>query len=635
MSQLHVPQTTGNAEPLPSAAPSASVPVDGSARDRPFAERPESLVELLAASVQKHAGRSLFASKHDGRWVETTYRDFGERVDALRAALSALGVGAGDRVGIIACNRVEWAVAAYATYGLRAAFVPMYEAQHESEWAFIIRDSGLKLLFVTDQALRTRVERIRTSTPTLEHVVVLSETDAEPTYASLVKRGAAAPVAVSRPFPTDIATVLYTSGTTGEPKGVLLSHGNVLANLLTLREVMAAAEEHPEEQRSLAFLPWAHAFGHTSELHAAISTGSSMAIAESIDKIVDNLQEIRPTILVAVPRVFLRVYNNALHLIGRKPAPVRWLFERGLEAAKKKNRGERLRLMEAVVLAVANRIVFARVRARLGGRLKYAVSGAAALSRDVGEFIDAIGIVVYEGYGLTETSPIATANVPGQRKLGSVGRPIPGVRIEIDRTSASDARHGEIIIYGPNVMQGYENRPADTQAVFTPDGGFRTGDMGYLDDDGYLFITGRIKEQYKLANGKYVVPTPLEERLKVSPFIANVMVYGENRTHNVALIVPDLAVLREWAEEAGLAVSDTRALLADQRVRTKLGLELDRLSGEFRGYERIKAFALLSEDFTQENRLLTPSLKLKRENVIERFRDELTELYADAVDLAH
>jgi long-chain acyl-CoA synthetase len=344
-----------------------------------------------------------------------------------------------------------------------------------------------------------------------------------------------------------------------------------------------------------------------------------MAIAESVDKIVDNLQEIRPTILVAVPRVFLRVYNSAKQLVGRKPAPVRWLFERGLEAAKKKNRGERLRRGEAWVLAVADRIVFSRVRARLGGRLKYAVSGAAALSRDVAEFVDAIGIMVYEGYGLTETSPIATANVPGQRKLGSVGRPIPGVRVEIDRSSTSDSPHGEIVIYGPNVMQGYENRPRETQAVFTPDGGFRTGDMGYLDDDGYLFITGRIKEQYKLANGKYVVPTPLEERLKVSPFIANVMIYGENQPHNVALIVPDLQVLRDWAQDAGLPTAETRSLLADQRVRAKIGHELERLSDEFKGYERIKAFSLLSDDFTQGNGLLTPSLKLKRRNVIERY----------------
>jgi long-chain acyl-CoA synthetase len=627
---MHGSTTTESVTSAPSPSGSSSVSDNPSDREQPLAEQSESLVDLLAASVQKHAARTLFVTKQDGRWVETTYREFCEQVDALRAALSLLGVGPGDRVGIIAGNRVEWAVAAYASYGLRAAFVPMYEAQHESEWAFIIRDAGLKVLFVADMDLRARVERISASTPTLQHVVVLSDTDAAPSYTSLLKRGAAAPVAPLHPVRTDVAAVLYTSGTTGEPKGVVLTHGNLVANLLALRGVMAEAEEHPEEHRSLAFLPWAHAFGHTSELHASICAGASMAIAESVDKIVDNLQEIKPTILVAVPRVFQRVYNSAFQLIAKKPAPVRWLFERGLEAAKKKNRGERLAFKEALILSIADRIVFARVRARLGGRLKYAVSGAAALSRDVAEFIDAIGIVVYEGYGLTETSPIATANVPGQRKLGSVGRPIPGVRIDIDYSSTNAAEHGEIVIYGPNVMQGYEKRPGETAAVFTSDGGFRTGDMGYLDEDGYLFITGRIKEQYKLANGKYVVPTPLEERLKVSPFIANVMVYGENRTHNVALVVPDLVALGAWALEAGLAASETHTLLADERVRTKIARELERLSSEFKGYERIRAFALLSEDFTFENQLLTPSLKLKRKNVIERFRNELTKLYAGA-----
>jgi long-chain acyl-CoA synthetase len=352
-----------------------------------------------------------------------------------------------------------------------------------------------------------------------------------------------------------------------------------------------------------------------------------MAIAESIDKIVENIQEVRPSVLVAVPRVFLRVYNGALHLVARKPAPVRWLFRRGLEAAKKKNRGEPLQRGEAWVLRIADRIVFSRIRGRLGGRLKYAISGAAALSREVAEFVDAIGIVVYEGYGLTETSPIATANVPGQRKLGSVGRPIPGVRVVIERAPTADSGHGEIVVYGDNVMCGYHNREADTRAVFTQDGGFRTGDLGYLDEDGYLFITGRLKEQYKLANGKYVVPSPLEEQLKVSPFIANALVYGENQPHNVALIVLEPAFLREWASEVGLDEKSLEALTRHPKVTEKIRAELDRLSTAFKGYERIRSFRLLAEDFTQENGLLTPSLKLKRRNVIDRYRTELQELY--------
>jgi long-chain acyl-CoA synthetase len=357
--------------------------------------------------------------------------------------------------------------------------------------------------------------------------------------------------------------------------------------------------------------------------------GASMAIAESTDKIVENLAEVRPTVLVAVPRVFLRIYNGAMTLVAKKRAPVRWLFRHGLAASKKKRRGERLTAAETLVYHLADALVFSRIRGRLGGHLKYALSGAAALPIEVAEFVDAVGVTVYEGYGLTETSPIVTANVPGRRKLGSAGRPLPGVRILIDRSAASDAPHGEIVVYGPNVMLRYHRREGETRAVLTTDGALRTGDLGYLDGDGYLFITGRIKEQYKLANGKYVIPSLLEERLKVSPFIANVMIFGDDRPHNVALIVPDATYLAPWAVGAGLRARSIEELVREPRVRAAIGEEIERLTRDAKGYERIRAFALIAEDFTQDNGLLTPSLKLKRRNVVERWRGEIVRLYGE------
>jgi long-chain acyl-CoA synthetase len=308
---------------------------------------------------------------------------------------------------------------------------------------------------------------------------------------------------------------------------------------------------------------------------------------------------------------------------------VRWLFRRGLDAAKKKRRGETLSARETFLFRLADTIIFRRVRARLGGRLKYTLSGAAALPLDVAEFVDAVGITVYEGYGLTEASPIATANVPGHRKLGSVGRPLPGVHIVIDNSIPSSSPHGEIVVYGPNVMRGYHERDQETRDAITPDGGLRTGDMGYLDEDGYLFITGRIKEQYKLANGKYVVPSLLEERLKVSPFIANVLVYVENQPHNVALIVPDAAFLTAWARRAGLGDAGIETLVRDPRVRAKIREEIQTLTLDAKGYERIQAFTLVTQDFTQENGMLTPSQKVKRKNVVERWQSELLGLYAE------
>ncbi len=409
-----------------------------------------------------------------------------------------------------------------------------------------------------------------------------------------------------------MASLLYTSGTTSDPKGVVLTHGNILSNVRAVLEVIPIGSQHC----SLSFLPWAHAFGHTCELHTALAAGATIAIAESIEQLPTNLIEVRPTVLVAVPRVFQRVFIGFQALMAKKPAPLRWLVARALAAARRRRAGEKLGLIDRLWFSLADRLVFVRARARVGGRLQLAISGAAALDREVAELIDGIGINIYEGYGLTETSPIVAANVPGHRKLGSVGRPIPGVRVTIDRAArasdtagSSDDTDGEIVVHGPNVMRGYHDRPAENQAARTADGGLRTGDLGHLDADGYLYVTGRIKEQYKLDNGKYVSPAPLEEQLKLSPLIANVLIHGHNRPHNVALVVPSPAVAGH----------------ADAHVRIRA--EIDRLSAGWKAFERVIAFALIDEDFTQANDMLTPSQKIKRRNVVQRHEALLDALY--------
>ena len=274
-------------------------------------------------------------------------------------------------------------------------------------------------------------------------------------------------------------------------------------------------------------------------------------------------------------------------------------------------------------------MVFSKIRDKFGGRLNYAFSGGSALSKDVAEFIDALGITVYEGYGLTETSPIATANRPGAHRIGSVGQPIPGVKIVIDKSKAEDGKQGEIMVYGPNVMVGYYNRDQENKEVFTEDGGFRTGDLGYVDDDGFLYITGRIKEQYKLENGKYVAPAPLEEQLKLSPFIVNAMVYGDNRLFNVALIVPDLDAVRKWAKEQGISADSDEKLLEGARVKEMIQAEVDKASASFKGFERIKKVTLTAEDFTTQNGMLTPSLKVKRREVWKKHGPQIEALYGD------
>lgn len=586
------------------------------------AARFTNLVELCERSCETFAARPLFGVKTgDDAWSWLTYAEFHAQVAAARGGLAALGVRAGDTVAIVADNRVEWAAACYATYGCGAAYVPMYQAQHASEWQFILRDCGARVVLAATDAAVTKLRAMQAELPALEHVVALDAPASQPdSWGALLAKGRAHPVSPASPAPRDTAGLIYTSGTTGMPKGVILSHANITSNINAIHEIFTFSPD----DRSLAFLPWAHSFGQTCELHGLVSMGCSTAINDDVKNLIANLAAVKPTVLFAVPRIFNRIYAGVQAQIAARPAPIQWLFASGIDAAIRRGRGESLGVADRVLLALADRLIFATVRARFGGRLRYAVSGSAALAREVADFIDALGITVYEGYGLTETSPIATANHPGARKLGSVGRPIPGVRIEIDSSATAGGPEGEVIVHGPNVMQGYHERPEETAAALRPDGALRTGDLGRLDDDGFLWITGRIKEQYKLENGKYVVPAAIEEKLKLSPFVANVFVYGDNRPHNVALVVPDPDALRRWAEEHQHTLDD---VARDERVAELLRRELEAHSGDIKGYERIKAFAVVTDDFTTENGLLTPSLKLKRRKVMERYGDDIARLY--------
>jgi long-chain acyl-CoA synthetase len=584
----------------------------------------QSLSDLLDRSAAKFARRPAFLRKVHGEWRATTYGEFAATVEDLRAGLAALGVARGDRVAIISKNSLEWAAIAYATYGLGAVLVPMYESQRESDWSFIVRDSGAKVLFASTLAIFSQVSGFSAAAPKLRHVACLAGS-----YAAIVQDGSRRPRVRVKPAPDDPAALLYTSGTTGEPKGVVLSHRNVLSNVLALRTIIEQTIERPEEHRSLSFLPWAHAFGHTVELHVMVAGGACIAIAEAVEKVVDDIREVRPTVLVAVPMVFLRIHAGVGRLMASRPRFVRWLFESGVRLSLRRSRGEALSLAERVLLAAADALVFSRIRARFGGRLRFAICGAAALPREAAEFVDAIGIEVYEGYGLTEASPIVSANTPGCRRAGSVGRALPGVRIEIDRSASTDPASGEIVVYGPNVMTGYHEREQENELVFTREHGLRTGDLGYLDADDYLYVTGRIKERYKLSNGKYVVPSLIEDKLRLSPLIDNVMVCGSDKPCNVALVAPDSAAVEGFAASRGLTAESPEALLRHPEVRAEFTREIERLCAELKGYERVRAFAFVPEPFSQENGTLTPSLKLRRSEITERWSRLLAELYLE------
>jgi long-chain acyl-CoA synthetase len=581
------------------------------------------LVSMWERITTRYAERPLFGEKRASGWVWKTYGEVAEHVQAFRAALAARGVGPGDRVALISDNRLEWAVVVHATLGLGAAYVPMYESQTRDDWSFILRDSGAKVVFGAKRDIVRALDEAKPGLPALQHVCGF-ELDAsdERSFAAMLRTGRAAPaVATAKVSPDDAAGFVYTSGTTGEPKGVVLTHKNFCANINALTPLFPLTSE----DRSLAFLPWAHAFGQTAEFYMLPALGCAVAINDEVPKLVGNLPDLKPTVLIAVPRIFNRIYDGVNQQMRDKPKAIQALFHAGIRAATRRSRGSQLGFGESLTLKLADKLIFKKVRQRFGGRLRLVVSGSAALSKEVAEFIDALGIDVHEGYGLTETAPVVSVNTPEHRKIGSVGKALPNVRLVIDHQVTGDAKNGEIVVYGDNVMRGYHNHPEEDAKIFTGDRGLRTGDMGYVDEDGSLFITGRIKEQYKLENGKYVVPSPLEEDLKLSPYIGNVMLHGANKPHNVALVVLNQVNLAKWAEREGVTLGDPTT---NPRVRELIKSELELHSKDFRGYERPKGFALITDDFTVENGMLTPKMSVRRNQVLKRYQATFDKLYA-------
>jgi len=584
------------------------------------------LPDLLARSVRLFGPREVLGTRTGRHFAWIHYRDLQRLVDQARSGLFARGVKAGDRVAIVANNRVEWAVLAFAVHALGGVYVPMYEAQAASEWEFILSDAQAKLAFAAGASAASTLREMRARLPKLEAVLAL-DVGGDDSYEDLLATGAAEPServsGATGPKPEDLATLIYTSGTTGLPKGVMLSHQNITSNVVGASQRF----DFGPSDRSLAFLPWAHAFGQTAELYSLLYVGASMAICDDTSQLTNLLGRVRPTVLIAVPRVFNRVYEGVQKQLAARPAVLRKFLAYGMAAAAKIRRGGSPSWAERSAVRLSDRLLFAKVRERMGGRLRFVVCGSAALSPKVAEFIDALGIDVFEGYGLTEASPVVSANYPGHHKIGSVGPAFPGVTITIDRAVTGDERIGEILVSGDNVMLGYQQRPDETAAVLTPERALRTGDMGYVDADGFLYITGRIKEQYKLENGKYVVPSPLEEQLKLSPFVLSVMLYGDSKPYNVALVVPDQAALGAWAQTQGRRLEHP---LRDPEVKRLLLAELASQAQGFKGYEKPRDLLLIGEDFTQENGLLTPSLKVKRKKVLEKYGPALEALYRTA-----
>ncbi len=589
-------------------------------------EYPTNLVDVLEDTVKKFPNSKSIGEKNEkGEYEFITYKEQGERIDNLRGGLAQLGVGKDDSVGLIINNSIEWPIIAFATYGRGGRLVPMYEKELEKVWKYIVQDSGVKVLFVVNDEVYNKVKHYVEEIETLEKIVIIRGKN-ENSMAAVENMGKENPVESIKPHYNDIAGLIYTSGTTGEPKGVLLSHGNFTTN------VQAAFKAFPdldENTSTLSILPWAHSFGQTGELYLGVYTGASAGIMESVDTIVDDMSIIKPTVLVAVPRVFNKVYAGIHNMMAEKGGIAEKLFYMAKAEAKKKRETGK----SGIKLKLLDKIIFQKIRDKFGGRLKHAVTGSAAMNPEIAQFFIDIGIPTYDCYGLTETTPALTMNCPAGNRLGTVGRAIDKVTVVIDKSLAGeDSEDGEIICYGPNVMQGYHNKPEQTAGVMVEHPelgvGFRTGDRGRLDEDGYLYITGRFKEEYKLENGKYVHPASLEEEIKLNSYVANAFVYGAGKAYNVCLIVPDFEAIGKYAKTIGITSTDPEHLIKEKQIQEFLESDItNQLKGSYGGYEIPKKLLLISEEFSLDNGMLTQTMKLKRRNVIERYGEQLESLY--------
>ncbi len=573
-------------------------------------------------------------AKRGGRWVGLGYRDLAERVRDLSVGLLELGLRRGDRVAILSENRPEWAVADYACLTARCADVPIYPTLPARQVEYILRDSGAVALLVSSAAQLEKVLGVRDRLPALRHIVAFDAAAADGVlvlpFDQVLERGRAArdrhpdwhALALAA-APDDLATLIYTSGTTGDPKGVMLSHGNIASNVTTCVELFSFTAE----DECLSFLPLSHIFermfGHYCMFHA----GVVINYAESIDTVPANMLEIRPHLMASVPRLYEKIHARVLDSVRASP-PLRkrifaWGREVGERWAEATIAGRPVPAGLRLQRAVADRLVFAKLRGRTGGRIRFFISGGAPLSPDIARFFYAAGLPILEGYGLTETSPVMAVNTFRHHRLGTVGRAIPGVEIRI-------APDGEIVTRGPNVMCGYFNKPEATADAIDEEGWFHTGDIGLIDADGFLSITDRKKDLIVTAGGKNIAPQPIENLAKSSKFVSTAVMIGDRRPFPIMLVVPNAAQVKGWAGHKGLPDGDLEELLGHPDVRQKIEREVRMTLRDLAQFEMPKKLLILAQDFSVEAGELTPTLKVRRRIVEDRHRAAIEALYSEA-----
>lgn len=600
----------------------------------PSGVRPPELTipAMFRRTVGRYGERTALLHKAGGKWLPITYAELETQVVQLALGLAELGLTGGDRLALLAENRPEWATTDLAVVSLGAVNVPLYATLPAPQVEYILSDSGAQMLMVSGQKQLDKALEIQGRLPNLRCIITMDRLP-EPVegviaFADVVARGAAHPGGreefarrAEAVGPGDLATIIYTSGTTGEPKGAMLTHDNFTSNA---QSVETFVEVGPDDL-FLSFLPLSHVFERMAGHYLPLSAGSSVAYAESVFTVQSNMVEVRPTVMASVPRLYESIHSRLLDGIAKRPEKERklaeWALRVGWQYHSKRVEGKSAGLVASLQHMVADRLVLHKLREKVtGGRLRFFISGGAPLPVQTAEFITSMGLHVLEGYGLTETSPVICVNRPAKTKIGTVGPPIPGVEVRI-------APDGEILSRGPHIMLGYYNKPADTAQSIDPEGWFHTGDIGLLDEDGYLKITDRKKDIIVLANGKNVAPQPIEAKLKASPYIGSVVLFGDREPQVVALIVPDMEHLKQWARKQGLDVKDEAVLLKDAKVKKLYRDEIEANTKDLADFEKVRRFTLLAQEFTQERGELTPTLKIKRQVVKKNYAAEIQAMY--------
>jgi long-chain acyl-CoA synthetase len=592
---------------------------------------PGTLNKLFFDACEKFDKPDALQSKVGGRYEPISHRTFMERVRRLALGMEALGVRSGDRVAILAENRPEWAIADLACLTASLTDVPLYPTLPAEQIPYILNDSGSVAIFCSTAEQVSKVASIRSQCPALRHVICFDEVvgaGADLTIAEVERRGAASDTPESQATymeralsvsPDDLATLIYTSGTTGAPKGVMLSHDNIYSN------VMAAADVVPFEGKDvcLSFLPLSHIFERMAGHYMMIHAGCSIAYAESMDTVPINLQEVRPTLVLSVPRLYEKMYarvlENAMAGGAVKKNIFAWARKVADRWANEKLAGREPKGFLAGQYALAQKLVFSKLQARTGGRLRYFVSGGAPLGAEINKFFYAAGLTILEGYGLTETSPVIAVNRPDAFRIGTVGKPVRGVEVLI-------APDGEILTRGPHVMKGYYNSDEATSETMDADGWFHTGDIGILEDD-FLTITDRKKDIIVTAGGKNIAPQPLENKVKTNKYVSQAVMIGDKRKFAVMLVVPNWDNLEKWAGYKNIIWTDRSQLLTMPTIRAKMEKEVLGELAAFARFEQPKRVGLLEHDFSIERGELTPTLKVKRRVIDRTYKSAIDELY--------